>query len=237
MLCCQPSSSHLQGRSLSQSLTSIVDLRCRSPPSPPSTEPFYVALVMSSSQPTRVVRGGLKLKGGLVVRAAPPSTVPRTIAATAATAKRKQHPDAEEDSRTAISSQPIKPESPATTNPPAPSSPSSAPHSLPAIGALPSDAPVYVKRTRRADEVEEVNEQLQQLAKATEHKDRRQLIAEDRQRVAAQLTGTEEREVDGLRLVEVGRGYVKHGFGDESATTATRRLNEREKKKSDRYCK
>ena len=180
-----------------------------------------------------VKRGGLRLKGGIVIRAAPTQTAVQPPAATsAATTKRKQHPEAEIRTPQTTTPHPVKAE-------PGPSaaSPASPPLSPTAADRLPSDAPLYVKRTRRADDVEEVNAQLQQLNKANEHKDRRQLIEEDRQRAAQQRTAAEERSVDGVRLVDVSRAYVRSGFGDEAKMPATRKLNEREKKKSDRYCK
>ena len=178
----------------------------------------------------RAVRGGgLKLKGGIVIRAARPQSTTATDSASTTAAKRKQPSDSETATTHTSVDPSIKSELP---SPPPPHSPT-------ADSALPSEAPQYVKRTRRADEVEEVNARLQQLNKANELVDRRQLIEQDRQRAAVQLAaaGTEGRDVDGLRLVELSRGYVKSGFGDESKLNATRKLNEREKKKSDRYCK
>ena len=200
---------------------------------------LYIQFSMSFSSATMTqprIRGGLKLKGGVVIRAAAPPH--STAQSGAATTKRKEHPTShQDDPLTTAATPPIKSET-HTTHSLSDTSLSSPPHSPhTATTALPSEAPVYVKRTKRADEVEEVNAQLQHLNKIIEQKDRRQLIEEDRQRAAQQLTAVEEREADGLRLVDVSRGYVKHGFGDESAMTATRRLNEREKRKSDRYCK
>ena len=186
----------------------------------------------AAAQPSRVIRGGLKLKGGIVIRSAPPPAAAAHGTSAAATAKRKQPSDTQTESIAAASlHQPVKAEPESAPSPPSPPQPGDE--------ALPSDAPTYVKRTRRADEVEQVNAQLQQLNRAAERSDRRQLIADDRRRVAEQqpAAAAEAREADGLRLVEVSRGYVKHGFGDESAMTATRRLNDREKKRSDRYCK
>ena len=186
----------------------------------------------AATQPPRVIRSGLKLKGGIVIRAAPPPSVAQSKAApaTTTTTKRKQHPDAQHEPSATITSLSVKSESPSSADPPFPTSADES-------DALPSAAPTYVKRTKRADDVELVNAQLQLLNKQTESKDRRQLIEEDRRTAAQQLTGVEERPVDGVRLVDASREYVKHGFGDEKAMAATRRLNEREKKKSDRYCK
>ena len=114
-----------------------------------------------------------------------------------------------------------------------------------------------MKRTRVLSEVEETNAALQALDRATERLDRGQLIAEEKERARKRVEeegggggvgggmggmGDGGGKVGGVgvsavRLVDVSRQYVKHGFGDEERMHATSKLNAREKKKSDRYCK
>ena len=181
--------------------------------------------------PPRVVRGGLKLKGGLVIRA-PPAAVSSSSTSSSATAgpaptaslKRKLPSD---DSAPSVKAESAA-SSTTSSSPPAPSSSSSS-----------SLDPV--KRTRALDEVEANNAALQALDKATERLDRGRLIADEKERAKA-LTAhsgaaSSAASDSGVRLVDVSRRYVQHGFGDEARMHATAKLNAREKRKSDRYCK